>query len=215
MSAYLVSKETIDCLVLAAVTYPSHGSAFRWVARSLKSSPVEGEHVVGRRVVGQLDADLEGRNRRAGEQELPGGTISPADLGQLLWDWNVRSLRYRYPDAGPRCAEITQHGTECGIPRAFGCAHGAPNATWGAEIYAPPVKDGPLSLSAGLTPTWEAPDPVDVLGCARCLRYQACEHPTWDLEEAFFILQAIEEEAARRLSPDAPWGLDAREEVTS
>jgi hypothetical protein len=74
MSAYLVSKETIDCLVLAAATYPGFRGHFQYVYR---------------------DKDGDRHLRRLSDNP---SMESLSLLGQTLWEWNMDSLLARYPD---------------------------------------------------------------------------------------------------------------------
>ena len=188
MSAFLISSETLDVLVRAAITYPRHGSTFSWVARSLESTHYADVRLGFRRVY-QLDNDLEQPDAPYAERS----TWTPQDIGQCLWDWNARSLLERYPET--------------------------PIEEWngGPLEYEAPIPSGPLSLARNFQPTHETPAPLTVLAQAACLRYQACEHSTWDLEPAYALLEAIREAAIERFPGyrDQPWGVEPQPEAVT
>jgi len=87
MSAYIVSNETIDCLVRAAVTLGGQ-EGFRWSDRG-RDGLAESTRVC---VVAPSWSPQ--------RCEAWGGVVhSEAEFGQLLVDWNRRSVRCRYPDS--------------------------------------------------------------------------------------------------------------------
>jgi len=171
MSAYIVSTETIDCLVRAAVTLGGR-DGFRWTDRGRDGKDCQRLYLVN------------------GESSV-GSTLSEADLGQLLLEWNRASVQCRY---GEPIAGIEYDGPE---------PNGATSLMNGERVHDTPPLD-------------------DVLGCLRCLEYQSCEHPTYDIEPGAFICRAIERLVLNRLADlhlgEQPWGLSPRsvgEEVKS
>jgi hypothetical protein len=78
MSAWIVDKTHIDCLVSAALQYSSPSDPFRFW-RTNPDGSYAGWHTVS-------------------EYKRADDTLSPSDLGQLLADENVVSVMYRYPN---------------------------------------------------------------------------------------------------------------------
>jgi len=72
MSAFLVSKETIDVIVRAALTYPPHGTRLRWHWTT-----------------------------KDGMQRAVTVGDDPTEIGAKLWQWNLDSVNARYPDTTP------------------------------------------------------------------------------------------------------------------
>lgn len=114
---------------------------------------------------------------------LSGGSAktqrTPAEVGQMLWDENIRSIQYRYPDTkenldnapGP-CGESFRY-SDHRVPRNV-----------------PFV------------------DPVQVVKACDCFSYQSCETDDWELSEAYTYIEALKRHAMRRLpgSEEAEWG---------
>ena len=104
-----------------------------------------------------------------------------AQVGQMLWDENVTSVKYRYPDCG---------WDE--LPGPIDCEY-----QYGEH-------DG---CSAGRPPV----DPVAVLKACDCYEYQSCEHPGWEESESHSYIQALRRHAWHSLPgyDDASWEVSA------
>lgn len=161
MSAYVVDRAHIRFLVEGALRGYST-SNFSWWDEQSKQ-----------RVY------LQARGGRA----APGRHLSPDELGQLLWDENIRSVQYRYP-------------SDCPFP-------GAP----AADCSLP----GPIGESFQYVHreafSWY-PDPVEVLKACQAYAYQSCEHEGWFASPAWSVIQSLQQKMICRLPgyEDAPWG---------
>ena len=88
-----------------------------------------------------------------------------ARIGQMLWDENVASVKYRYPDCG-----FDE------LPGPIDCdyQYGEHN---GCGIGKPQI------------------DPVAVLKACDGYEYQSCEHPSWEQSEAHTYIQSLRSHA--------------------
>jgi hypothetical protein len=133
MSAYICDKKHITFLVLAAMssTINRHGGQFRWY-----------------------------HNEEA--KALPAGDYDrAAEVANILWRENIRSVSYRYPN----------DKTSATLP--------GPNG--GSFVV------GPADFFAYMVRF----DPVQVLKSIDCLDYQSCEHPEWGASEAKAFLDRL------------------------
>lgn len=153
MSAYIVSRAHIRYLVSAAQSYTlfQHHGHLSWVW--------------------DIDRNA-GTYKRA---EIHRGDSDRANaVGKMLWDENIRSVRYRYPNTenlpGP-------------IGESYEYVH---DWTYDGEQY---VRVLHLLRI----------DPLAVLKACDCLDYQSCEHPGWDGSEANAFLEALRKAAYRAI----------------
>ena len=179
MSAYVVSRDHIHFLVWAAGHLKRIGHELSWVwdvNRTGYGPGFTGSSTYQRR-------NFTGWDDVRGPEEM-----GPDALGQLLWDWNIRSVLYRYPDCtidnmpGPVGENFTNYRYPCGTVSIVSLA-------WD-----------------------EVQSPVDVLSACAQLEYQACEHPTWEIEEAYAALSSIRKRAIGAL-PGYDWNVPAIERI--
>ena len=155
MSAYMVDREHIDFLVHACLApmVLKHYSAFCWWHNGKRRELSCG----------------------ATREEL-------AAVGQMLWDENARSVRFRYPD----CSDDD-------LPGPIG----------ESMVYEPsPAQFWSMPPLEFLVAVFKACD---------CYNYQACETPDWEQSEAFAFIQALRCSCWRSLPgyEDADWGAPA------
>jgi hypothetical protein len=160
MSAYIVNRETIAALVEAAARGGAHqhSMGLTWI---YNRSP--------------------GGNYNRGRLECM-DYAEAKRVGQMLWDENVRSVKYRYKDSRREVQE--------NLPGPIDCTY---------------QYGDPKSLTA------TRHDPVVILKLIDCYSYQACEHPEWEASEAFAFVNALRHKMIGCLQgyDDAPWGLPA------
>jgi len=100
-------------------------------------------------------------------------SASPADLntaGNILWDENIKSVLYRYPD----------------------CTR--------ADMPGPTIETFDLNDGHGVDDYyWPTATPVQALAALSCYEYQACEHPDWEKSQARAICETIRHDAIRAL----------------
>ncbi len=153
MSAYVVERNHIRFLVAAAERLAKSKFSYWYPARK----------ATGRMYLGE-DIDLD-------------------EIGQILWDENIRSVTGRYPDT------VGQDGTI-----DYDNLPGPCNEVF---LYQHPKELG-----------WHNMRPVDVFKACDCYEYQSCEHDEWEASEAFCIIQSIKD-CAMSASPgysEAAWG---------
>lgn len=160
MSAYLVDRDHIRYLVAAAMSRRILGSygPLRWYWRD----PADPGNPA------MLSGELrDGDNARA------------AQVGQMLWSENLRSVTGRYPD--------------CPLGELPGPVDDVPVYDTHEPLYG--------DACGGF-------EPVQVLKSIGCLRYQSCEHDEWEASEAHAFLAALEQSAIHRLTgyDEAKWG---------
>lgn len=169
MSAFVVSRAHIDYLVSAAlaVGYGRSTGPLSWVWNI-------------DRAAGTYD-----------RATLPRGDFDrAAEVGQMLWNENVRSVQHRYSDTPP---------TE--LPGW----HADNLDAWTYEEH----RGGfGVSRKPGLSP-------VQVLSACACYRYQSCEHPGWKESEAAAFIEALERRAIGALPgyEDAAWEITEEHEA--
>lgn len=133
MSAYIVERETIEYLVNGALYVAGghhQGDRFTWYAGSREQGTME-------------------------RWDLHSGNVD--DIGQMLWEENVRSVAYRYKDD---------------LPTELPGATGAP--------WLIPYRHRFNSILAYIDDNWQA----QVMKSADCYEYQSCEHPSWQTSAA-------------------------------
>jgi len=148
MSAYVVDRAHIEFLVLASV-HPSMASiGGRGLAWWWEYDPTSGEPI------------------RRGSIE-PYDDDRAAEVAQMLWDENVASVAYRYPDSaggGPGC-----------LPGPVDCSYEF--GAWTASL-------GPAKI-----------EPAAVFKAVDGYTYLSCEHPGWPASEAFAFCEALRRRA--------------------
>jgi hypothetical protein len=160
MSAYIVSRGHIAYLVEAGRRWGTGSPA---VCRPLQWYG------------GRSQYAFEG----AGGNTPPPRQRNAAEVGQMLWDENIRSIHARYPDTVGNLAN-------------------APGIT--GENYR--YRAHSITSSTRLI----APDIAGVVMACRCFAYQACETDDWEQSEAHGYIEALKDRALERLSKDAHWG---------
>lgn len=106
-------------------------------------------------------------------------------LGFMLWNENLLSIKYRYPDCGPNDRPGPIVDEEGGIDAVI-------------EHYS----YSPFAVSLS---------PVAILKAINGYEYQSCEHPEWERSEAKTFCDYLKGEAISRL----PGYAEASWEVTS
>lgn len=157
MSAHVVSQPNIDVLVHAAETIAQSGDAQTmawWI-------PDENGRYTAWRVLWP--------SRMGGQSQVMSG-----ELGQMLWDENVRSVRHRYPD-------------DYALP-------GDTDMPWIIPYKQQPV---PFKLTPG-----------EVFQTIDYYSYQTCEHPGWEVSEAFSFCRHLRGLWCKRVPgyAETPWG---------
>jgi len=152
MSAYVVNKRHIDALVTGAL-----GSN------------------------GRFDWNVEDAGEQFGWRQMRLDWTNADEVGAMLWNENVRSVRFRYPnDAGDE------------LPGPYGFTPGD------ADAYT-------------LAPLAEPLTPEELMLAIHGFEYQSCEHEGWRKSDAFAFCRALEREAMRRLpgyEAADTWGID-------
>jgi hypothetical protein len=158
MSAYVVDRDTIDLLVAAALTLPE----------------LRGGHPEPEFIWWVHSQQRRHRINRHGDHPAGAGPrwYTADSLGRMLWDENVRSVRYRYPDDQPH-----------ELP-------GPADAQWLAE-YTASTADLRLAIRTGRIRL------ADIVETVACYRYQSCEHPEWRNSVAAAFSDELEAEALR------------------
>lgn len=148
MSAYMVDRDHIRYLVDASLHLDTGRGGFYWFFAG------------------------EWRSIQAGDYERA------AQIGQLLWDENRRSIEHRYPDTLEDWSN-------------------APGPIDESFVY---DEHKPLWHHA-----FQA---IQVVKACHCYAYQACEHPEWKESEAKAWIAALEAVAVRNLPgyEQAEWG---------
>jgi hypothetical protein len=180
MSAYIVDRDTIDLLVAAALVLPGladhHGEPeFTWWVHSQQR-----RHRINCHGFHPADGRLD--------------RYTPDTLGRLLWDENVRSVSYRYPDDRPH-----------ELP-------GPADAPW-LGTYTARTADLQLTIRSGQIRL------ADIVSAVACYRYQSCEHPEWHGSAAAAFCDELEAEALRiyagreeeQTGGEARWGFTRAE----
>lgn len=102
-----------------------------------------------------------------------------SQVGQMLWDENIRSIEGRYP------------------------------GTKGKPDRMPGKSDDGMLVYSHASGDWPGPiDPVQVLKSCNCYEYQSCEHEEWSASEAHAFIEALRARAVRTLPgyEAAAWG---------
>lgn len=133
MSAYMVDREVINYIVSAAIAHSDSAYGFTWYHD------------------GQLHKLTRCDRDRASE------------VGQMLWDANLKSIHARYPDTVANPDNIP--GV---IGETYIYAH---SRDWGA---------GTVHFES-----------VQTIKSVRCLMYQSCEYEGWEGSEAKAFLDAL------------------------
>ncbi len=95
------------------------------------------------------------------------------DVAQMLWDENIKSVQYRYPD----------------------CANSLDNAPGPiGEDFKITYKDA--SAVYGSFDNWT------IISACNEYAYQACEHPGWEQSESCRFVETLKSCAIRRLMPE-------------
>lgn len=162
MSAHVVDKPTIDVLVkAAAVIALDHEQTMAWW-----TTDEDGDYTGWR----CLWPSRMGAMPQTNEDEL----------GQMLWDECVRSVRYRYP---------ADSETDYELP-------GDTSMPW----IQPYVYEDPRF----------APSPGEVFKTIDYYSYQSCEHPEWRASEPFAFCVSLRSLYCKRVPgyAEAPYGWD-------
>lgn len=152
MSAWIVTKNHIDALITAGLDYQM---PLEWDGNS--GTPYS-----------QTSCRLDAR--------------SADKVGRMLWQENLNSIHYRYPDT------------------VEGGNHPGPMDFSPTEVEA-------YTYSHFGARRWS---PVAVLKAIDCYEYQSCEHPEWETSEAKRFCDALRLHLIHRLPgyEDAPWGIN-------
>lgn len=148
MSAFIVSKNHILFLITAALSRNICTYGFTW-------------------------------HHNKQHHELPPGDFKrAADVGNLLWQENIRSVSHRYPGE----SSATLPGTR--------------------------GNDGFVITEADIAAVFDRADPVQVIKSCDCYEYQSCEHDGWPDSEACAIITKLRREACNSLPGyhAAEWG---------
>jgi len=113
-----------------------------------------------------------------GYGEIQRGACDAARIANILWQENIRSVCYRYPDV-----------TEATAPGPIG-------------------EEFTVDTEEFTRPHWHHFDAVQVIKAAKCYAYQSCEHETWEDSEANEYIRALIHWHIDRLAyyDDAIWG---------
>lgn len=153
MSAYMVDREHVIYLVKAAVSRVGRqgSDAFRWF------------------------------HNGAWHEARPGEAARAAEVGQMLWDANRRSIEERYPD------------TKADFDRAPGSID----------------CDYTITEDDIRSYVWDGFSPVQVIKACHCFRYQACEDKGWEASEACAFIEELKDNAENALPgyEEAEWGV--------
>jgi hypothetical protein len=155
MSAYIVDRGTIAYLVEAGRHFDTASSPLIW-SKATKA------------IAGSCGA----------QAVLVPGMMDPAEVGQMLWDENIRSIEYRYPDT---VASKDYPGGPCGDSLRY------------SEHRVPPFR------------IFTVPQ---VIMTAKCFAYQACETNDWERSEAHSYIEALKSLAVESLAhaEGTQWG---------
>jgi len=152
MSAYMVDREHVIYLVKAAISKQLSlydGGSIQWF--------YNGEQ--------QQLRVLESMDRLV-------------DIGQMLWNENLKSINSRYPDTidNPQ------------------------------DIPGPIDEDFIIQPTDFRRLNWIEFKPSQVLASIRCYNYQACEHEGWSSSEAHAFINALKEKCISVISDKGKWG---------
>jgi hypothetical protein len=149
MSAFVVDRTDIAYLITAALSQPGHHGPISWKGEN-------GEWQILRS--GHYDEAIK--------------------IGQMLWDENILSICYRYPD----CQDKPDS-----MPGPIG------------EDFI--FRECDIKLFARIKA-------IEVIKAVHCYEYQACEHPEWRKSEAYRFCQALKSHYIHRLPgyDEAAWG---------
>ena len=149
MSAYVVDREHVSYLVRAA---ESRGIGCRY------------------------GSNFSWYYKAAGNRGILNG--NGVEVGQMLWDQNVKAVKCRYPDC-------TGNNLPGPIGEDFILVRGD-LAQWFNHNF----------------------DPIQVIASCRCYAYQACEDPKWEETEAFAFIESLKSAAITALPgmDEVAWG---------
>ena len=120
------------------------------------------------------------------------------EVGQMLWDENLRSINYRYPDTvkNPKDSPGKLSDAESGFELLEG------DFGFRFRVY----ETSPINLSDPV------PDLAQLFMSCDCYAYQACEHPEWKDSSAQAFINALRQAAWCRLPgyDSAEWGAPKR-----
>lgn len=170
MSAYIVNPTVIDYLVAWAARHQHgrhHGLQTELVALSRE----------------QIDAlDHAAREVLPGQWRVNLDQVTNTDLGRILMRENVRSVSYRYGDAGHRAYWGEDHGM---------------------TAVAPDDLPGPVDQKRVWAYEFRRPaedlHPARVIMHCDCWDYQSCETPDYRESLAYALMRAIREDAVQAL----------------
>ena len=119
-----------------------------------------------------------GRHFDTASSPMRWGQLNPVEVGQMLWDENIRSIEYRYPDTR---ASKDYPGAPCGDSLRY------------SEHRVPPGA------------TFTVPQ---VIMTAKCFAYQSCETDDWERSEAYSYIEELKRLAVESLAgdEDTQWG---------
>ena len=156
MSAYIVDRGTIAYLVEAGRHFDTARSPMRWGQANIRAFS------------GSYGA----------QAALVPNQLNPEEVGQMLWDENIRSIESRYPDTR---ASKDYPGAPCGDSLRY------------SEHRVPPGA------------TFTVPQ---VIMTAKCFAYQSCETDDWERSEAYSYIEELKSLAVESLAGDegTEWG---------
>lgn len=106
-------------------------------------------------------------------------------LAQMLWDENIKSVQYLYPD----------------------CRESLANAPG-------PIGEDFKIVEADASKIYPSFNGWTILRACQTYEYQSCEHPTWDNSEAKRFIECLTAYALRRVTPEdvppVPKAMNAR-----
>ena len=148
MSAYMVNRHHITYLVAAAMSHRICRDGLRW------------------------------RHAGVSQQLRAMDYERAAEIAQMLWDENLKSIESRYPDSKK------------------------------SRKLPGPIGEDYEIRPADLERCWMEFDPLQVIMSIHCLEYQSCEHPEWPDSEAYAFLKALEHQAINAIPgfEDCKWG---------
>lgn len=193
MSAWIVSKYHVDCLVKAADSaYPAGQPGMTGL--SWWRTDDAGGYAGWR--------ELNDYRATEGSGDDYKQYVSCDTLGQMLVDENVASVSYRYSTPG----RTYYYGPETAATMPDDSLEDLPGPC--DHYYMQPYvyEDPRRELTPG-----------EVFRLIDCLDYQSCEHPTWRTSEVFAFLTALREAYCRRVDgyDAAPWGFEKPEVATT
>lgn len=123
-------------------------------------------------------------------------------VGSMLWTENVTSVEYRYspPDREVIYGEGWESDAGFDLPGKYQL-----------ELIAPSVEpiEVPEWLSEYRFQSRPPRKPIEILKAIDCYEYQSCEHPEWEVSEAFAFCDALRRSLIGDLPgyDEAKWGI--------